>query len=270
MGPLGALNRIEAVLLGSVLVILVAISIWFIVLRFGLIWPLDALLAAAAVCVAGVRAVQSVIAAERTCVEPCLPSIAVITAAVAWVIWTYWTGAVLPGQDSINVPTMAERIATGTLPIESYRPGDNAYSYPPGYPIAFIPIVSMLDKVTALETFKMISVLTAALIPASWTWLLIRLFPTSTPIWISLLLSYAFFLGLERTLLFGAAGKNSTYLLELLTPPTILIMLQTSQKWRDALIGALALFGLLLIHYSALHLVVCVIAGCLLVALVRR
>ena len=70
--------------------------------------------------------------------------------------------------------------------------------------------------------------------------------------------------------MFGAGGKNSTYLMELLTPPVILILLQTSQRWRDAPFGALALFGLLLIHYSALHLVACMIAGFVLVDLARR
>ena len=273
MRSLGAVTRIEAVLLGSVLVLLIAISVWFIVLRFALNWPLNAVLATAIVGVVGVvgaRALQTGGATDRTSGEACLPSIAVIAVAVAWVFWAYWAGAVLPGHDSINVPTMAERIATGVLPVESYRPGDNAYSYPPGYPIAFIPIVSMLDKVTALVTFKMMSLLTAALIPASWAWLLMRLFPTSTPVWISLLLSYVVFFGLERTLMFGAAGKNSTYLMELLTPPAILIMLQTSRRWRDAPFGALALFGLLLIHYSALHLIVSIIAGFVLVDLVRR
>lgn len=270
MRSLGAVNRLEAILLGSVLVLLISISVWFIVLRFALSWPLNAVLAGAIVGVAGIIALQTGAAAYRPAGGSYLPPVAVITVAAAWVIWTYWAGAVLSGHDSINVPTMAERLASGVLPIDTYRPGDNAYSYPPGYPIAFIPIVSMLDKVTALTAFKMMSLLTAALIPASWAWLLIRLFPTSTPVWISLLLSYVVFFGLERTLMFGAAGKNSTYLMELLTPPAIMILLQTSQRWRDAPLGALALFGLLLIHYSALHLVVCVIAGCVLVDLMRR
>jgi hypothetical protein len=125
---------------------------------------------------------------------------------------TYWAGAVLAGHDPITVPTMADRIAAGVLPIESYKPGNNAYTYPPGYPIAFVPIVSMLDKITALTAFKTLSLIIAALIPASWAWLVTRLFPISKPAWISLLLSYAVFFGLERTLLFGAAGKNTTYL----------------------------------------------------------
>jgi hypothetical protein len=270
MRPLGAASRIEALLLGSVLVILVAISAWFIVLKFALSWPFNAVLAGAIVGVAGVRALQTGAATERASIESHLPSIAIITAAAAWVIWTYWDGAVLPGHDSINVPAMADGIARGVLPIESYRPGDNAYSYPPGYPIAFVPIALMLEKVTALTAFKAMSLLAAALIPASWAWLLIRLFPTSTPVWMSLLLSYVVFFGLERTLMFGAGGKNSTYLMELLTPPVILILLQTSRRWRDAPFGALALFGLLLIHYSALHLVACMIAGFVLVDLARR
>ena len=270
MRSLGAVSRIEAVLLGSVLVFLIAISAWFIVLRFSVNWPLNAVLAAAIVGVVGVRALQIGAATERTSSDSYLLSFAVITVAVAWVIWTYWTGVVLPGHDPIIVPTVADRMAAGVLPIESYRPGDSAYAYPPGYSIAFIPIVSMLDKVTALTAFKTMSLLSVALIPASWAWLLTRLFPISTPIWISLLLSYAVFFGLERTLMFGAAGKNTLYLMQLLAPPTILIMLRTSQRWRDAPIGTLALFGLLLIHYSALHLVVCIIAGCAMVDLVRR
>src|ERR1043165_5382316 len=199
MRPLAPVNRIEAALLGSVLLVLVAISAWFVVVRFGLNWPLNAVVALAIVGVAGASALQAVAAAERIPSDSCFPSVAVIAVAAAWVVWTYWPGAVLSGHDSINVPAMAERIATGALPIESYRPGDNAYSYPPGYPIAFLPIVSMLDKVTALTTFKMMSLLTAALIPASWAWLLARLFPTATPIWMSLLLSYVVFFGLERT-----------------------------------------------------------------------
>lgn len=270
MQALTPLNRMEALLLGPALVFLTAISIWFVALRCALGWPLNVILAAAIIVAVGIRVLQMIAAAERTPATRFLPSVAVIAVAVAWVVGTYWAGAVLPGHDPITVPTIADRMASGVLPIESYKPGDNAYTYPPGYPIAFIPIVSMLDKVSALTAFKMMSLLTAALIPASWAWLLTRLFPISTPFWITLLLSYSIFFGLERTLMFGAAGKNAAYLVQLLAPPTVLIMLRTSERWRDAPIGVLALFGLTLIHYSALHLVVCIIAGWALVDLVRR
>jgi hypothetical protein len=270
MRPLGPVSRIEAVLLGSVLAFLLAVSVWFVVLRFSLGWPLNAVFAVAIAGVVGVRALRPGAGSERTPGNSGLLSFAIIIVAAAWVISTYWAGVALPGHDPITVPTIADRMAAGVLPTEIYKRGDHAYAYPPGYPIAFIPVVSMLDKVTALTAFKTLSLLTAALIPASWAWLLTRLFPISTPVWISLLLSYAIFFGLERMVVFGAAGKNTTYLMLLLAPPTILIMLRTSERWRDAAIGMLALFGLVLIHYSALHLVVCVLAGCAVVDLVRR
>jgi hypothetical protein len=53
---LGPVSRIEAVLLGSALAFLIAISAWFLVLRFSISWPLDAVLATAIVGVCGVRA----------------------------------------------------------------------------------------------------------------------------------------------------------------------------------------------------------------------
>ena len=270
MPSLGAVSRLEAILLDVVLVFLIAVSAWFIVLRFSIGWPLGAVFAVAIVSVVSFGALRAVGATERASSESYLFSCVIVTVAVAWVFWTYWAGVVLPGHDPIIVPTLADRIARGLLPIASYQPGDGAYTYPPGYPIAFIPIVLMLDKITALTVFKAMSLLTAALIPASWAWLLTRLFPISKSIWISLLLSYAVFFGLERTLLFGVAGKNSLYLMQLLAPPTILIMLRASERWRGGPIGALALFGLLLIHYSALHLVACIMAGCAMVDLVRR
>jgi len=270
MPSLGTVSRIEAALLGSVLVFLTAVSAWFLVLRFSIGWPLDAVFAAAIVVVAGTRALQTGVATERARHDSLLLSFAVIAVAVAWVISTYWAGVVLPGHDPILVPTIADRIATGVLPSETYKPGDNAYAYPPGYPIAFIPILSILDKIPALTAFKTMSLLTAALIPASWAWLVTRLFPISTPTWTSLLLSYVAFFGVERMVLFGATGKNATYLMLLLAPPTILLMLQMSERWRDASIGVLALFGLLLIHYSALHLIMCIIVGWAVVELMRR
>jgi hypothetical protein len=58
MQSIGAVSRIENVLLGAVLAFLITVSVWFVALKYTANWPLNAVLAAAILGLVGARFLQ--------------------------------------------------------------------------------------------------------------------------------------------------------------------------------------------------------------------
>jgi hypothetical protein len=182
------------------------------------------------------------------------------------------TGYILPVHDPIAVPMFGQIIAKGHLPMDVYQPGDSGFTYPPGYPILISPLFGIASKYSILFLFKLLNLAVVIATPAVWAWGIARLFPSKFRPGLLIVGTYIAFFGLERTLPFTLpfAGKNAMLLAGLLCPIIIVVLLESSRTLWQFAIGSIALFGITLIHFSALHLTAALLAGYLLVRLIER
>lgn len=176
---------------------------------------------------------------------------------------TYGAGYVLPTYDPIAVPLLAKTILGGMLPLDAFPMGSSAHSYPPGYPILFAPMLAVLPFTDSLLFFKILNISTIVLIPACWAWMQEQVLPTNIPTWQFLVASYLAFFGIERTLGFALpfAGKNAVLLGVLLVPIAVVTMIRLAKNEVRWPLMAAPFFGLVLIHYSMLHMMAALIAS---------
>lgn len=191
------------------------------------------------------------------------PCICVVAAFATLLVSTYYKGYVLPAHDPIAVPLLSKVIASGKLPVDVFVPGSSAYSYPPGYPIIFAPLMALLPTPEVYFVFKLINLLTIALIPVTWTWMQRRLFPVALPSWIMLVAAYLVFFGIERTVGFAIpfAGKNAVLLGVMIAPIVIVTMVDGCSSFGKSIVSGIVFTGLVLIHYSMLHMLTCIIGA---------
>lgn len=197
--------------------------------------------------------------------ENCLSgaSLAITLGFGFMIVTTYGSSYILPAHDPIAVPLLAKTILGGTLPLDAFPAGSSAHSYPPGYPMLFAPMLAVLPAADSLLLFKILNITTIAMIPASWAWMQQRIFPIAIPRWQVLGASYLAFFGIERTLGFALpfAGKNAVLLGVLLAPIVVVSMIRLAKaRVRWALVAA-PFFGLVLIHYTMLHMMAALIGS---------
>ena len=179
----------------------------------------------------------------------------------------FFAGHTLPAHDPIAVPVLANIIAKGQTPFEVFEIGTSAATYPPGQPILLSAIREFLTSVDQLLALKWLVIAAVSLIPLSWAWFHKRLFGSES--YVTLVVCYysAFFC-IERTIGFAIpfAGKNALLFGILLTPAVSILMIHLARGRFSWPLGGIALFGLVLINYSLLHLMAAVV-GCAAVAL---
>jgi hypothetical protein len=192
--------------------------------------------------------------------------------AALWVLVLFHHGWALPPGDPIAVPQFARAIAQGSLLTQAYPPGSSGHAYPPGYPILFAPAAALLSPIDALAMFKAITLACVVLIPAAWAWLHTRLFPPQPPLWACAGLAYAAFFMAERTLGFVTpfAGKNALLVGLLVFPAVTLATLSLARSPRRWPLAVAPVYGLILIHYTMLHLLAAVLGAYFLVGLATR
>ena len=186
--------------------------------------------------------------------------------------WIYRKGIVLPVHDPIAIPSLAVFLAANVLPAKAFALGSFAHTYPPGAPALYAYALSVISPVTGLAAMKLANLLALLLIPAAWGWMWQRCFklPFSRRCWIPI--CYLSFLGLERTLGFALpfAGKNALLFGICAAPCMIIAIIESCQRRFQWVLSAVALFGLTLVNYSLLHLVIAVIGGYMLMELWQR
>lgn len=195
-----------------------------------------------------------------------------ILLVVAWLMLLFGSGAALPPGDAVAVPQFAQAIAGGRLLTQAYPPGSSGHAYPLGYPILLAPLMAWLPPIPALAVFKLLTVAVVAATPAAWAWLQRRLFTPELSALAVTAAAYAAFMGLERTLVFliPFAGKNAVMLGVLLFPAVVAAAVELARSRRLWPLGALPMFGLVLVHYSMLHLLAAVLGGYVVVGLASR
>jgi hypothetical protein len=262
----------DRILTGCGAAVTVYVTGTFVLLRLGLGFPAAALatvpvaLAIAALAARATKADGPARAARDWAAA------VLITAIVASTIAIPMSGYVLPVHDPIAVPLFAQVVAAGRLPLDVYAPGDSGFAYPPGFPIVLASLFGLLDAYRVLHAFKLISIGIAAAIPFTWGWMLARLFGSPLPLWQHVGASCLAFLAVERTLAFTLpfAGKNAQLLAGLLAPIVVVVMIEQSRRRAGWIVGGVVLFGLMLIHFAALHLIAAVFAGWCTLMLLRR
>lgn len=194
-------------------------------------------------------------------------SAGVMAAAALWA-WRLFGGqGVLPVGDSIAAPQFARVLAQGRLLSEAFPPGSSGHAYPAGYPALLAPFAGWLSADQLLLLFKLCTVGVTVLIPAAWATFHRALFAPGTPLWLVLGASYGAFIVAERTLGFmtALAAKNAVYLALLLFPGVALTVLALARRKALWFLAVAPLLGLLLVHYSMLHLAAAVLGAFLLV-----
>lgn len=196
----------------------------------------------------------------------------VITAFAVLIAIVYHAGYILPAHDPIAVPLLAKTIASGSLPLDAFTVGSSAYTYPPGYPILFAPIMRFVPPVDAYFVFKIASLATILLIPVTWAWMQQRLFSVGIPTWQVLLAAYLVFFGIERTIGFSVAfaGKNAVLLGILLAPIIAVIAVEQTRSKLGWLTVIIPFFGLVLVHYTMLHLLACLLGTYAVIGLITK
>jgi hypothetical protein len=246
------------------------VAVRFVLLRAGLSVPATEVPVLALVLTVGALVGNALPPpAAHRCGWDVVAALLVTAVAAVTIAVPMWPGYILPTHDPIAVPLFAQIVATGRLLTEAYAPGDSGFAYPPGFPILLAPLFAVLDPYRVLADFKFASLAIAAAIPLTWAWMLARLFPSPLPLWQHAAASCLAFVGIERTLAFALpfAGKNAQLLAALLAPIVIVVMIERSRARWGWVLGAAALFGLVLIHFAALHLVAALLAGYCVVAL---
>lgn len=184
------------------------------------------------------------------------PYVALCFIATVFVFATFWSGYTLPAHDPIAVPSLANVIIAGHLPIDVYPSGSFAYAYPPGQPLLLSALHPLFGPVERLFVFKVVVLATVAFLPAAWSLLHYRLFPTKiSPLYL-FTASYLTFFGIERTMLFALpfAGKNALIFGIFMLPFVVIYCTRMSISRFGWIGGGLAIFGLTLISYSLLHM----------------
>ncbi|MBM1173048.1 hypothetical protein [Microvirga arabica] len=198
--------------------------------------------------------------------------VVVVSFFIAFIAFVYRSGYVLPAHDPIAVPLLAKIVTFGKLSLDEFVRGSSAYSYPPGYPILFSPVMAFVPAVDAYFVFKVLNIATVALIPVTWAWMQKRLFPVPIQSWQTLLATYLVFFGIERTIGFALpfAGKNAVLLAILFAPLVIVMAVDGSRSNVGTMLAATATFGLILIHYTMLHMLAALLGSYTIFALFTK
>jgi hypothetical protein len=180
-------------------------------------------------------------------------------------------GYVLAGHDPIIVPTLADALLSHATTMDVYRPGDPGFAYPPGYPILFTPISSLVTPLHGLFVFKIWTIILILLLPIGWAWLAYRIFRVPLPVWLIILLSYISVFGLERTVtLTLESGKNSQVLAGAVFPFLAGILMIATRTNIGIPVAIAALAGAILLHYSVFYMAVTFLAAYFLVYFPRE
>lgn len=202
--------------------------------------------------------------------RPLAPLAAIVAGAGLLIFGVFYSGYTLPSHDPIAIPVLARSIVEGRLPLTAYEQGSSAFSYPPGLPILLAMVAGWLDPIDRLLVFKVIVLSAVTMVPANWAWMHLRLFPLriSSPIFLTI--SYFVFFGIERTLGFAVpfAGKSAILFGLWLAPIVAVLCVWLSMHPLGWILGAVALFGLTLVHYSLLHLMAALLGAYALVGLI--
>jgi hypothetical protein len=234
----------------------IGVGLVFPAYRFG--FPLAGAVTAALASIVSVFFVTQRLAQSRS-IAPLqgrpLAVFAIVAITALYMIVVYFAGFTLPAHDPIAVPTLAKAAAKGLLSTQVYEAGSSAYTYPPGEPILLAPFIVLLGPINTLFAFKIATLATYALTPATWAMLHGRAFAPAVSRTHLYLIFYVAFFGIERTIGFAPAfaGKNAVALGLLLLPLIIALCLECAPKPKLWFAGILSLFGLILIHYSMLH-----------------
>jgi hypothetical protein len=270
---LGSL-RVERFFLAGIVLVLVHVLFFLILSRLGLVHGRH-LLAFAAAGVTAWAFFHLVLPAQTFLTEPdsrtILISLAVIglTGVVFFVVCR--PGYVLAGHDPIIVPTLADVLLSHPTAMDFYRPGDAGFAYPPGYPILFSIISSVLSPLHALLVFKAATIIVVLLLPFGWAWMASRVFRMPMPFWAILLLAYVAVFGLERTVTFTLEyGKNAQVLAGAVFPFLVGLLLIATRKNIGVPFASAALVGAILLHYSVLYMVVSFFAAYVLIHFPRK
>lgn len=258
---------LETLALRAGVLITSAVALAFIALRIGLpAWAAPVMLLPAA-------ALAAWIPVEKGEPRPASPydwlAPVCIGLAAAWVLLLFNHGWALPPGDPIAVPQFAHTLAEGRLLTQAYPPGSSAHAYPPGYPVLLAPVAALAPPLVLLALFKALTLACVVLIPVAWAWLHRRLFAPQAPWWLCLALAYAaFFIG-DRTLGFVTpfAGKNALLLALPLFPAVAMATLGLARDPRRWPLAVVPVYGLVLVHYTMLHLTAAVLGAWLLVGL---
>ena len=169
----------------------------------------------------------------------------------------YWAGCVFPSDDAVAILAFGRRIAVNQAMLQVPFASEATWAaYPPGLPVLLSLLFSIFSTVNALSVFKWALLLVIAATPLIWACYCQRLFRLR----ISLVYIYiAFVLGvflLERTLLLAPsfAGKYALIVTGALLPFCLWSVSQAHRSFGSFAVAVLAILGLVLIHYSAIHL----------------
>lgn len=177
--------------------------------------------------------------------------------ALVYVAAIYWKGVTLPANDPIADPTFSSVLERGITLNHFYAIGDSGHSYPPGVPLLLSFLMSLGGNITTLISFKALCLVAVALMPLTWAWGIRRLLGISTPLKFIVPAFYVSAFAFERTLNYALpfAGKNSQ-LIMLMLLPAFLVKIQAikSRNAASIILSGMVFLGIILIHYSAIHL----------------
>lgn len=191
------------------------------------------------------------------------PVLVLLVVVYAYLVWMNMHGVTLPANDPIADATYSSVIGKGNLLNIFYKPGDGGHTYPPGVPLLLGNAYSTFGVIGTLRLFKWLCILAVGIMPLSWAWAADRLFNANTSFFLLTLSFYVSAFCIERTLNYALpiAGKNSQ-LIMLTMFPAFLVMTKrvVNLGWRWIMLPAILLCGLILVHFSALHLAIAVLA----------
>jgi hypothetical protein len=256
---LGSL-RLERITLTSILLVFAYVLVFFILSRFGLVHGRYLLaLAGAGATAWGFHCwfLPPQISPPKSDNQSILACLLVIGIAGAVLFVVTQPGYVLAGHDPLIVPSLAEALLSHATTMDVYQPGDQGFTYPPGYPILFSNIRLLLTPLQALIAFKAWTIILTVLLPIGWAWMARRIFLVPLPFWLILLLSYVAVFGLERTVTLSLEhGKNTQMLAGAVFPFLIGLLLITTCSSIGLPFAVTALAGAILVHYSIFYMVV--------------
>ncbi|MDJ0956816.1 MAG: hypothetical protein QNI91_08175 [Arenicellales bacterium] len=169
----------------------------------------------------------------------------------------YWGGCVFPSHDAVAILAFGRRIAANQAILQIPFASEATWAaYPPGLPILLSLLFSGLSTVNVLSIFKWALLLVIATIPLIWACYCQRLFRLRIPL---ILIHIAFVVGvflLERTLLLAPsfAGKYALIVTGALLPFCLWSVSQAYRSIGSFTLAVVSILGLVLIHYSAIHL----------------